>query len=59
MDEAGRAVDPIVIEAKPRGTFDKAAIEAAKLYRYLPKVKQGRPIAVSGVRTRITFEMVD
>ena len=59
VDEAGRAVDPIVIEAKPRGTFDKAAIEAAKLYRYLPKVKQGRPIAVSGVRTRITFEMVD
>ena len=59
VDESGRAIDPKVIEAKPRGTFDKAAIEAAKLYRYLPKIKDGQPVAVGGVKTRITFEMAD
>ena len=59
VDQSGRAIDPKVIEAKPRGTFDKAAIEAAKLYRYLPEIKDGQPVAVSGVKTRITFKMAD
>ena len=59
VDETGRVVNPRVLEAKPRRTFDKAAIEATQLYRYLPAIKEGRPIAVSGVRTRITFEMAD
>ena len=59
VDETGRVVNPRVLEAKPRRTFDKAAIEATHLYRYLPAVKEGQPIAVSGVRTRITFEMAD
>ena len=59
VDESGRAVEPRVIEAVPRGTFDKAAIEAAKLYRYLPKIKDGLPVAVSRVRQRINFELAD
>ena len=45
VDETGRVVNPRVLEAKPRRTFDKAAIEATKLYRYLPAIKKGRPIA--------------
>ncbi|HBX27538.1 MAG TPA: hypothetical protein DEF72_08940 [Gammaproteobacteria bacterium] len=59
VDKTGRVVNPRVIKAKPRGTFNKAAIEATKLYRYLPAIKEGRPIAVEGVKTRITFEMAD
>ncbi len=59
VDKTGRVVNPRVIKAKPPGTFNKAAIEATRLYRYLPAIKEGRPIAVSGVKTRITFEMAD
>ncbi len=59
VDKTGRVVNPRVIKAKPPGTFNKAAIEATRLYRYLPTIKEGRPIAVSGVKTRITFEMAD
>ena len=48
-----------MIDAKPPGTFNRAAINAALKYKYKPKVINGEPVDVPGVKTRITFEMAD
>ena len=57
--KTGAVRDPVVIEAKPPGIFNRAAINAALKYKYKPKVVNGEPIDVAGVKTRITFEMAD
>ena len=59
VTKTGAVRDPVVIEAKPPGIFNRAAINAALKYKYKPKVVNGEPIDVAGVKTRITFEMVD
>ena len=48
-----------MIEAKLPGISNRAAINAALKYKYKPKVVNGEPIDVAGVKTRITFEMAD
>lgn len=35
--------------------FDRAAIESAQKYKYKPRVVDGQPVEVPGVRTKITF----
>lgn len=55
----GTVRDPVVIEAKPPGFFERAAIQAALKFKYKPKVIDNEPVEVSGVRNRIVFEMED
>lgn len=55
----GAVRDPIVIEAKPPGIFDRAAINAALKFKYKPKVVNGEPIEVGGVRNLIKFELTE
>ena len=55
----GTVRDPVVLEAKPPGFFERAAIQAALKFKYKPKVMDGEPVEVSGVRNRIVFEMSD
>ena len=55
----GSVRDPIVIEAEPPGVFDRAAIDAVRKFKYKPKVLNGEPIEVWGVRNRITFQLED
>ena len=57
VTKQGTVKDPIVIEAKPQGTFDKAAIKSALRYKYKPRVIDGEPIEVQGVQTKITFQL--
>lgn len=57
VTKQGTVENPVVIEAKPEGTFDKAALKSALRYKYKPRVVNGEPIEVSGVRTKITFEL--
>ena len=59
VTKQGTVKDPVVIEAKPEGTFDRAAIKSALRYKYKPRVVDGEPIEVSGVRTRITFQLTE
>lgn len=55
----GTVKDPVVIESSPGTIFNNAAIKSALRYKYKPRVVDGKPIAVSGVRTKITFELED
>ncbi|HCD26355.1 MAG TPA: protein TonB [Gammaproteobacteria bacterium] len=59
VTKTGAVRDPVVIDAKPPGIFNRAAINAALKYKYKPKVVNGEPIDVAGVKTRITFEMAE
>ena len=53
----GTVRDPVVVEAKPPGIFDRAAIDAALQFKYKPKVVNGEPVEVAGVRNLIRFEL--
>jgi periplasmic protein TonB len=59
VTRTGAVRDPVVIEASPPGIFDRAAIQAALKFKYKPKVVNGEPIDVAGVRNLITFELAD
>ena len=59
VTKTGAVANPTVIEASPPGIFDRAAINAALKFKYKPKVVNGEPIDVAGVRNRITFELAD
>lgn len=51
----GTTRDVVVIEAEPRGYFERAAIKAAEKYKYKPRVINGEAVEVPGVRTIIYF----
>lgn len=59
VTKTGAVQDPVVIEAEPPGIFDRAAINAALKFKYKPKVVNGEPIDVAGVRNLITFELAE
>ena len=53
----GSVRDPLVVEAKPPGVFDRAATDAALKFKYKPKVLNGEGMDVQGVRNLIRFEL--
>ncbi len=55
VTSAGTVIDVIVIESEPRGLFDRASIEAAQKFKYRPRVVNGEPISVRGVRNLFRF----
>ena len=59
VTEKGDVRDPVVVEAEPPGTFDKAALAAVEKFKYKPKVVDGKAVEVEGVRNRIVFEITD
>jgi len=59
VTKTGAVINPEVIESKPPGIFDRAAMNAALKFKYKPKVVNGAAIDVAGVRNRITFELAD
>ena len=54
----GTVRDPVVIESSS-SVFDRAAMEAVMRFRYRPRVIDGEPVEVPGVRFRITFQLED
>ena len=59
VTKTGTTRDHIIVEAKPKGIFDKAAIQAATKFKYKPRVVDGKPIEVPGVLNKITFIIED
>lgn len=55
----GTVENPVVLESSPPGYFERSAISAAKKFKYKPKVVNGEPVAVAGVRNLITFRIED
>ena len=58
VSKEGLALDPVVIEEKPKGQkFGKAALKAASSLRYVPRFVDGEPEEVPGVLYEYTFKM--
>lgn len=57
VTETGSVVEPIVIEAKPEGVFNEAAKKAVLKFKYKPRVENGKPTRVPGVKQIITFKL--
>jgi periplasmic protein TonB len=55
----GMVKDVIVVDAKPKGTFDDAAVRAVQRWRYNPKVEEGVAVERVGVQTMLTFHLED
>lgn len=51
----GAVADVKVISAQPQHYFEKAAIAAAKKFKYRPRMVDSQAVAVTGVRNKITF----
>ena len=49
----------LIIEADPKGYFERAAKKAAEKFKYKPKVVNGQPQQVSGVKYRFSFDLAD
>ena len=49
----------IIIEADPQGYFERAATQAAVKFKYKPKVVNGKPQQVTGVKYRFSFDLAD
>ena len=59
INELGRAVDPIIIDAEPANVFDRSAITAVKKWKYRPKIENGRAVIRPGVRQLISFDIIE
>jgi len=57
VSKLGTVTNPKVIEADPPNIFNRAAINAAKKFKYKPKVENGKAIEVTGIRNIIRFEL--
>jgi len=55
VTKSGAVRDPVVVEAQPQNVFDRAAMKAALKFKYKPRVIDGEPVEVPGVRNKITF----
>jgi protein TonB len=49
----------VIIEAEPQGYFERAASKAAEKFKYKPKVVNGKPQKVTGVKYRFSFDLAD
>jgi protein TonB len=55
---AGTVKDPLVIQSTSK-LFERAAIRAVLKFKYKPRVVDGVPVEVPGVKTRISFMLED
>ncbi len=56
IDEFGAVIDPYIVEAEPKGYFERATLKAIQKFKYKPKVVNGVAVASSG-SFRMTFTM--
>ncbi|WP_417455868.1 energy transducer TonB [Kordiimonas sp.] len=49
----------LILEAEPKGYFERAATKAAEKFKYKPKVVNGKPQKVTGVKYRFSFDLAD
>jgi periplasmic protein TonB len=62
VTKSGSVRDPQVVEAftndgNPTTIFNSAAVKSALKYKYKPRVVDGEPIEVPGVKTKISFNL--
>jgi len=59
INELGQAIEPMVIEADPKGVFDRSAISAIKKWKYRPMMEDGKPTVRVGVRQLVSYNIAN
>ncbi|MDH5434877.1 MAG: energy transducer TonB [Gammaproteobacteria bacterium] len=57
IDETGRPFNIRVIEAKPKGVFERSARAAVKKWKYTPEQKEGRAVVVEDEVVMLEFRL--
>lgn len=57
VTKTGAVSNAVVVEAKPEGIFDRAALDAVAKFKYKPRVVDGVAMEVAGVQNKISFEI--
>ena len=55
----GTVTDVKIIDAEPRGYFERSAKRAVQKYKYKPKVMDGKAVSRPGIQLVISFDMED
>jgi protein TonB len=56
VTKEGRTKDIVVVDAQPKGIWDKNAIRAVSNWRYQPALKDGKPVDTVGMKIQLTFD---
>jgi len=57
ISEIGRPINVTVVEAKPRGMFEKNARRALKKWKYEPKIQDKKAVKQLNQRVTLSFEL--
>ncbi|PKG83493.1 protein TonB [Colwellia sp. 75C3] len=57
VTKTGAVSNAVVVQAKPEGVFDRAALDAVAKFKYKPRVVDGIAMEVAGVQNKISFEI--
>ncbi len=58
ITEQGTVKDAVVVDAKPKDIFDKAALQAILKWRFKPRITNGKPVATRADQV-INFELAE
>jgi protein TonB len=59
VSASGEVVDIEIIDAEPRNTFERAAKQALRKWRYQPKMVSGSATAMDGLKVRLDFNLAN
>lgn len=54
---SGATRDPVPVDCSPPGVFEESAVKAALRFKYRPRVVDGQPVEVTGVRNEFLYEL--
>ncbi len=57
VTKEGRVKDVVIVDAQPKGIWDRNTIRAVQNWRFQPALKDGKPIETVGMQTKYVFEM--
>jgi TonB family protein len=55
VDVEGRVGNARVVASSPQGVFDESALQAVSRWRFRPAERNGEPLAVNGLESRLDF----
>ncbi len=53
----GRVKDVVILDAQPKGLWDRNTIRAVGNWRFQPALKDGKPVEIAGMQTKYVFEL--
>lgn len=57
ISAAGTVADALVLDAEPKGVFERAALQAVRKWKYKPRVEDGVPVEREGVKVKLEFKL--